>query len=149
MVPVVAPERPETAATRMVRPLPESLRQALLADALAFQGIPYRNGGADPAGFDCSGFVQYVFGRHGIVLPRDVRSQFDRTIELPPDQAQAGDLVFFATIGPSPSHVGILLDAHRFIHAPSSTGVIRIETIGRAYWRARFVGFRRVVAADM
>jgi len=116
----------------------------LVDTALALQGAPYRNGGADPEGFDCSGFTQYVFARAGLVLPRAVREQFDRSLEVDQTALEPGDLIFFTTVAPGPSHVGIVVDADRFIHAPSSRGVVRIERISARYWSDRLIGVRRV-----
>src|SRR5437868_8160546 len=70
---------------------------ALVGTALALRGTPYRNGGSDPAGFDCSGFTQYVFSRYGIALPREVREQYRVGDAVEPSQLAPGDLLFFAT----------------------------------------------------
>src|SRR5262245_41861908 len=70
---------------------------ALVGTALRLRGIPYRNGGGDPEGFDCSGFTQYVFAQYGLTIPRDVRSQFRIGKPIEPDEIAPGDLVFFAT----------------------------------------------------
>src|SRR5688500_9204693 len=72
---------------------------AVAGTALALRGSPYRNGGADPGGFDCSGFVRYVFDQHGLAVPRSVGEQFRAGREVPPDAVQPGDLVFFNTTG--------------------------------------------------
>jgi cell wall-associated NlpC family hydrolase len=118
---------------------------ALLDTALAQQGLPYRLGGDDPAtGFDCSGLVQYVFLRHAIELPRTVAEQYRVGQSIGRGQVQAGDLVFFSTVGPGATHVGIALDDERFIHAPDTGAVVRIERLDTTYWRTRFRGARRV-----
>ena len=117
---------------------------ALTGDALALRGRPYRSGGFDPSGFDCSGFTQYVFGQHGMALPRDVREQFALGKPVKPEEIAPGDLIFFSTVAPGPSHVGIALGGDRFIHAPSSTGVVRVESLSAAYWSDRLVGARRI-----
>jgi cell wall-associated NlpC family hydrolase len=114
---------------------------ALTGTALALRGVPYRNGGADPSGFDCSGFVWYVFSQHGILVPRTVPEQF-RSGRAVSGQPQAGDLVFFRTTT-GPSHVGIALGGDAFVHAPSSTGVVRVERLSASYWSRRFLGARR------
>jgi cell wall-associated NlpC family hydrolase len=116
----------------------------LVATALALTGTPYRHGGAGPAGFDCSGFTRYVFGLHGITLPRDTREQFDlgRSVEV--NELQPGDLIFFSTVASGPSHVGIAIGGREFVHAPSSRGVVRIDRMDSRYWAARVVGARRV-----
>jgi cell wall-associated NlpC family hydrolase len=116
----------------------------LLDTAMALVGTPYRNGGASPDGFDCSGFTQWVFGRHGVALPRETRQQFGAGIRVKGDAVAPGDLLFFSTVATGASHVGIALDEDQFIHAPSARGVVRVERRSSAYWRPRFVGARRV-----
>jgi cell wall-associated NlpC family hydrolase len=111
--------------------------------ALALRGVPYRNGGADPSGFDCSGFVWYVFGQHGVNVPRTVTQQFAAG-EDPGRQLEAGDLVFFSTVAPGATHVGILIGGDEFVHAPSSTGQVRVERLSAGYWSSRYVGARRI-----
>lgn len=117
---------------------------ALIDTALKLRGVPYRNGGSDPAGFDCSGFTQYVFSQYHVPLPREVRTQFYAGAPVEPDRIARGDLVFFSTTEPGPSHVGIALDEDQFVHAPSSSGVVRVERRRASYWASRFVGARRV-----
>ena len=117
---------------------------ALIDTALRLRGVPYRNGGSDPSGFDCSGFTQYVFAQYHVPLPRDVRTQYDAGIPIAADRVMRGDLVFFSTTEPGPSHVGIALDDDQFVHAPSSNGVVRVERRHASYWAGRFVGARRV-----
>ena len=117
---------------------------ALTGTALALRGTPYRNGGTDPTGFDCSGFTQYVFAQYGVALPRDVREQFRAGKSVRPDDLAPGDMLFFATTDPGPSHVGIAIGGDEFVHAPSSTGVVRVEHLSAAYWAQRFIAARRV-----
>src|SRR3954469_16165590 len=112
--------------------------------ALAFRGVPYRNGGGDPNGFDCSGFTQYVFAQYGVSLPRDVRSQFRKGTVVKPEELVAGDVVFFTTNEPGPSHVAIAIGGDEFVHAPSSSGVVRVEHLSSTYWAPRYLGARRV-----
>jgi cell wall-associated NlpC family hydrolase len=130
-------------------PGPASVRRpfdgyALTGTALSLRGIPYRNGGTDPNGFDCSGFTQYVFAQHGISIPREVREQFRVGNSVQADQLVAGDLLFFTTTDPGASHVGISIGGDEFVHAPSSTGVVRVERLGSSYWSPRFLGARRI-----
>src|SRR5439155_10637402 len=96
---------------------------AITGTALALRGSPYRNGGSDPSGFDCSGFTQYVFGRYGIALPRAVVDKFQSGQSVEPQQLAAGDLLFFSTVASGPTHVAIALGGGEFVHAPSSAGV--------------------------
>jgi cell wall-associated NlpC family hydrolase len=120
--------------------------RALAEFALGFRGVPYRLGGADPAGFDCSGLVQYVFAQYGILVPRVVEQQYEVGDKVKPSQIQPGDLIFFNTkrSGSGVSHVAIALGEDRFVHAPNSAGVVRVETLGSAYWAGRYVGTRRI-----
>ena len=120
----------------------------LVHTALDFLGVPYRNGGTDPSGFDCSGFVQYVFSRHGFVLPREVKDQFHVGREINLKDAQPGDLIFFETVSRGASHVGMIVGEGRFVHAPSSRGVVRVEAYVANYWSNRIVGARRVSPED-
>jgi len=117
---------------------------AVAGTALALRGSPYRNGGADPGGFDCSGFVRYVFDQHGLGVPRSVGEQFRSGRAVATDAVQPGDLVFFNTAGGGASHVGIAIGGDEFVHAPSTHGVVRVDRIGGGYWASRFVGARRL-----
>jgi len=111
---------------------------------LSLRGTPYKSGGTDPGGFDCSGFVWYVFGQHGVPVPRTVAEQYGAGGSVAPTDLQAGDLVFFATAGSGASHVGIVVGGDSFVHAPSSSGVVRVERLGATYWSSRFLGARRL-----
>lgn len=115
----------------------------VIGTALALRGTPYRNGGADLAGFDCSGFVWYVFARHGLALPRTVAEQYEVGGRVKAEELQPGDLVFFRTAGRGASHVGIALGVDAFVHAPSSAGVVRVERLSASYWSSRYLGARR------
>jgi cell wall-associated NlpC family hydrolase len=118
---------------------------AVTGTALALRGAPYLNGGADPRqGFDCSGFTQYVFAQHGLSLPRSVRDQFHQGTAVKPEDVKAGDLLFFSTTAAGPTHVGIAIGGDGFIHAPSSTGVVRVERLTSPYWSERFLAARRI-----
>jgi cell wall-associated NlpC family hydrolase len=107
-------------------------------------GVPYRNGGSDLRGFDCSGFTQYVFATAGEHLPRETREQFMLGRPVPLGEQRAGDLIFFTTTAPGASHVGIAVGGDGFVHAPSSRGVVRVELLTMSYWSRRLVGIRRV-----
>lgn len=115
---------------------------ALITTALGLQGVPYRLGGTDLNGFDCSGFVQYVLRQHAIEMPRTVIEQFG--VGQHAGGIEAGDLVFFQTVGSQASHVGIAIDGASFVHAPNSRGVVRVERLDSPYWSSRFLGARRV-----
>lgn len=116
----------------------------VIHSALGLLGAPYRNGGSDPSGFDCSGFMQYVFAMHGTALPREVREQYQLGRKVDLEDVKAGDLVFFETVGRGASHVGMALGDGRFVHAPNARGVVRVEPYTATYWARRFVGARRM-----
>jgi cell wall-associated NlpC family hydrolase len=137
--PPTSPERADDAPTPDVA---GTAAEPLLQTALSLLGAPYVNGGADPSGFDCSGFVAFVFGQHGVALPRTVERQARVGEDV--GTIAPGDLVFFRTSGRGPSHVGIALGPDRFIHAPSSRGVVRIELLHAPYWTERFLEARRI-----
>ena len=117
---------------------------ALSGTALSLRGAPYRDGGIDPSGFDCSGFVRYVYEQHGVPMPRQVRDQFRIGKTIDRDRLEPGDLVFFSTVAPGASHVGIVIGGDQFIHAPSERGVVRVESLSQQYWASRFIGAKRV-----
>ena len=137
-----APTRPAAAPSRGGSGLDG---YALTGTALSLRGAPYRNGGTDPNGFDCSGFTQYVFAQHGLNLPREVREQYrvGKAIKDPATLAP-GDILFFTTTEPGPSHVAIAIGGDEFVHAPSSTGVVRVEHLSSSYWSPRYLGARRL-----
>jgi cell wall-associated NlpC family hydrolase len=116
--------------------------------ALNLRGTPYRNGGGDPSGFDCSGFVQWTFNQHGVRLPREVRDQYTVGRDVDLREVRPGDLLFFETVSRGASHVGIAIGGDQFVHAPSSTGVVRVERFTVPYWASRFVGAKRVMATE-
>ena len=126
-------------------PAAASAGYAVVGTALGLRGTPYRDGGTDPEGFDCSGFTWYVYGQHGIILPRNVREQFQAGTSVKPDRLEPGDLIFFSTVARGPSHVAIAIGGDQFVHAPSSTGVVRVERLSSGYWQPRLVGARRVM----
>ena len=134
---------PSTISPALLTPSP--LMQSLLSTAIHFVGTPYRFGGADPsAGFDCSGFVFYVFSQQGVWVPRTVADLADAGTRIRHTEVRPGDLLFFRTSGRGPTHVGIALGPDRFVHAPNSRGEVRIEPLARRYWSERFLEARRM-----
>jgi cell wall-associated NlpC family hydrolase len=126
-------------------PAHRSLRQVLADFAVTLRDIRYRRGGREPTtGFDCSGFVRYVF-RHSVGqdLPTDSASQFQAGAKIARGEMKTGDLVFFRTRGKRVSHVGIYLDNGRFIHAPSAGKRVSINSLDETYWAKRFAGAKR------
>jgi cell wall-associated NlpC family hydrolase len=120
--------------------------QNLLDGALGLVGIRYRRGGTSAeTGFDCSGFVGYVFlERLGLKLPRTSReiSQVGEKVEK--SDLEPGDLVFFKTMRRAFSHVGIYVGDHLFVHAPKPGEAVRVEDMRQSYWAKRYEGARRV-----
>lgn len=118
---------------------------AIIATAKKYIGVPYLWGGSTPSGFDCSGFVQYVFKAHGISLPRVSRDQYTAGYAVSRTNMKPGDLVFFNTSGSGVSHLGIYLGDNQFIHASTSKGVT-IALLTSSYWSSRYIGARRVIS---
>jgi peptidoglycan DL-endopeptidase LytE len=123
----------------------------VLATAKQYLGTRYRYGGETPAaGFDCSGFVQYVYGRHGIELPRTSRLQATAGQSLPPGVAglQPGDLLLFASTGKAVNHVAIYVGDNRILHSSAGAGGVVYDDLstprGRWYLK-RHVASRRVL----
>ncbi|MCY1276306.1 NlpC/P60 family protein [compost metagenome] len=122
----------------------------VLFRALGLVGTPYRYGGNTPdGGFDCSGLIGYVYrDAAGVALPRSTRELLAmRTPRVPREALQAGDLVFFATSGSQVSHAGIYVGEGRFVHAPSSGGTVRLDSLSTGYWQPRYLDAKRVLAS--
>jgi cell wall-associated NlpC family hydrolase len=119
--------------------------QLLTALANQFRDIRYKRGGRKPStGFDCSGFVRYVFKLGvGVDLPNTSAMQYKSGTEVARNDLRSGDLVFFRTRGQRISHVGIYLEDGRFIHAPSSGKRVSVSSLSEPYWSRRFAGGRR------
>jgi hypothetical protein len=119
---------------------------ALVINAMAFLGVPYKWGGNSfETGFDCSGFVRAVYEQSvGKVLPRRSDEQAAATQVIDRKELKPGDLVFFNTMRRAFSHVGIYVGEGRFIHSPRAGAHVRMEDMRVSYWNSRFNGARRV-----
>lgn len=132
----------------MGRELPEVSRggsyvaRRIVQTSFQYIGVPYVFGGTTPSGFDCSGFVRYVYANAGIWLPRAADEQFESGYSV--SNLQPGDLVFFSTYTYGASHSGIYLGNGKFISATSSSGV-RIDNLYDGYWGSCYIGARRVL----
>lgn len=120
------------------------MARSIISNAFQYIGVPYVFGGTSPYGFDCSGFTKYVFASAGISLPRTADNQFYAGTRVSMNNLRAGDLVFFETYEPGPSHVGIYIGDGEFIHAGSSTGVA-VSGLYDRYWGQRYIGACRVL----
>ncbi len=116
--------------------------------AISLVGTPYHYGGTQPdTGFDCSGLIGFVFNEAaGLKLPRTTRELIDIDAKaIDRDDLQAGDLVYFNSRGGRVSHIGIYVGENRFVHAPSSGGVVRIDKLDTPYWTKFYVGAKRLL----
>lgn len=127
------------------KPYDYALGGKVVQIAVQYEGTPYKPGGAGPEGFDCSGFAQYIFKKAGIDIPRTVRGQYKSGHSVSVSNLKKGHLVFFSTrkLGGSlfsPNHVGIYIGNERFIHAPSSGGRVRFDSLDDNYWKGSLKG---------
>ena len=107
--------------------------------AMKHRGAPYRWGGAEPSGFDCSGFVRYVYAQVGVWLPHNAARQYEYGTPVPRDRLEPGDLVFFDGL----RHNGIYIGRGRFIHSRQSGKRVGVGTLDDDWYRSRWVGARR------
>ncbi|HEY9180786.1 MAG TPA: C40 family peptidase [Candidatus Baltobacteraceae bacterium] len=121
-----------------------TIARTLTRDALRFLGTPYVFGGTSTSGFDCSGYVQHVFAMLGVSIPRTADAQYYAGHHISGGM-KPGDLVFFQTYEPGPSHVGIYLGNGKFVHA-SSHGVM-VSSLSDSYWANRYLGAKRMIAS--
>lgn len=139
---------PHVSSSPVVNPLAEDV----LFRAIGLVGTPYRWGGNTPdSGFDCSGLIGYVYRDvAGLQLPRTTREM--SSLQLPRVSRghwHSGDLLFFATNGERQvSHAGIYVGEGRFVHAPSSGGTVRLDSLANRYWQQRYLDARRVLGPE-
>lgn len=128
------------ATSKVSAATPAVSNSGIVSTALALQGIPYKFGGTTTAGFDCSGFTQYVFQKNGKSLSRTTLTQFAQTSAV--STPQVGDLVFFAnTYRAGISHVGIYIGNNQFVHSGGSKA--EVVSLSNSYWGPKFHSFRR------
>ena len=125
--------------------LPQNKVKSVIATAKKYTGVPYVFGGTTPKGFDCSGFLQFVFAKHGLNIPRLADDQYKLGVSVKNTKSLVpGDLVFFTTYTSGVSHCGIYLGKGDFIHTSSSKGV-RVDNLSNDYWKPRFIGGKHIV----
>jgi cell wall-associated NlpC family hydrolase len=122
----------------------EGAAKAMVGSATAMLGQPYRYGGAAPGGFDCSGLVEYAAANAGIRLPRTAHQQIRAGTAIARRQVRAGDLIFMQ-LEHKELHVGIAIDARRFVHAPATGRTVRIDSLDAPPYVHAFITARRVI----
>ena len=123
---------------------------SMLSDIEGVKGTKYKYGGNTTSGFDCSGFVRYIFDRMNVELPRRSVDQAAKGTKVAKEDLKAGDLVFFDTSGPNNggiTHVGIYIGDDKFAHASSSKGVT-VDTLSSTYYKPRYVTARRILSNE-
>jgi cell wall-associated NlpC family hydrolase len=119
---------------------PPSRYGGVVGIAMRYLGIGYVWGGSTPSGFDCSGFVMYVYGQMGVSLPHSSYAQYSAGVAVSQSDLQAGDLVFFDGLG----HVGIYIGGGQFIHSPHTGDVVKISSL-TGWYASTYVGARRIL----
>ncbi|MEQ8169188.1 MAG: LysM peptidoglycan-binding domain-containing protein [Candidatus Eremiobacterota bacterium] len=127
----------------LFKPKAPQNQEEIVKTAKMYLGVPYLWGGTTPLGVDCSGFIFTVYKMNGYIIPRDAESQFNYCEHIEDEKLLPGDLVFFTTYLPGPSHVGIYLGDGNFIHASSSKGVT-VSSINGDYYKCRYLGGGRI-----
>ena len=130
----VAAETPDAAVA------PPARYGGVVGIAMQFLGVPYVWGGASPSGFDCSGFIMYVYAQVGVSLPHNAAAQFGVGTPVSRDQLQPGDLVFFNGLG----HNGLYIGGGQFIHSPHTGDVVKISSLSDSWYASTWVGARRI-----
>lgn len=124
---------------------PQALRYRLASAGFDFLGVPYRwRGMSEARGFDCSGLVKKLFDKFQIDLPHSAREQFKLGEKVAKAELEIGDLVFFASRGKIPTHVGIYIGDNQFLHAASKARQVIISNLGQKWYTKRFLGARRI-----
>jgi hypothetical protein len=121
------------------------IRNGIINKAHNYLGVSYRYGQSSEKGFDCSGFVKYVFKNFGLELPHSSYSLYKISKHIETTEAQSGDLVFFITRGKGVSHVGIYLGNNQFIHSPGRGRTVSIDSLTAGYYKNHLVGFGSVL----
>lgn len=127
-------------------PAAGSIGEQIVAFAEQFLGTPYVWAGSSPSGFDCSGFVSYVFKNFGYTVNRTAASMYTNGVAVDKSELQIGDAVFFASSSESIGHVGIYIGDGEFIHSSSGCGYVTISGLNESYYSRMYVGARRIAS---
>ncbi|MGI6027128.1 MAG: NlpC/P60 family protein [Candidatus Scatomorpha sp.] len=127
-------------------PAAGSIGEQIVAFAEQFLGTPYVWAGSSPSGFDCSGFVSYVFKNFGYSVNRTAASMYTNGVAVDKSELQIGDAVFFASSSESIGHVGIYIGDGEFIHSSSGCGYVTISGLDESYYSRMYVGARRIAS---
>lgn len=119
----------------------------IISTAKNYIGVPYIWGGTTTKGFDCSGFLNFVFEKHGVDLPRTVVEIYKMGTSVSKSQLKEGDIVFFETYKKGASHAGIYIGNNKFIHAGTSSGV-SITDLNYSYWKNSYIGAKRILKEE-
>ena len=137
----LAPDEAPPAAEAAPVAAPAAQYGSVVGISMQYLGIPYRWGGASPeSGFDCSGFLMYVYAKVGVSLPHNAAMQYGLGSPVSKDQLQPGDLVFFNGLG----HNGMYIGGGQFIHAPHTGDVVKISSLSDSWYASTWVGARRL-----
>jgi peptidoglycan DL-endopeptidase CwlO len=139
LIPDLATSEPSTPAPTALPPAPAAKYGGVVGIAMQYLGIPYVYGGSSPSGFDCSGFIMYVFSQVGVSLPHNAAAQYGYGTPVDRSQLQPGDLVFFNGLG----HAGIYVGGGSFIHSPHTGDVVKISSMS-GWYSSTYVGARRL-----
>ncbi len=134
-------ESPAAEVEAAIAAAPPSRYGGVVGIAMQYLGVPYRWGGASPSGFDCSGFVMYVYAQLGVSLPHYTGSQWGMGVPVSRTDLQPGDLVFFNGLG----HVGIYAGGGSFVHAPHTGDVVKVSSLGEGWYASTYMGARRIL----
>ena len=122
-------------------PASSAAQSRIVSTALKHVGAPYARGGTSPAGFDCSGFVMFVYARAGISLPHSAEKHYWLGAAVARNELEPGDIVFFDRLG----HSGIYIGNARFVHATKPGDVVKVSGLDEDWYRRRWVGARRLL----
>ncbi len=132
-------DNPSSETTTSIPSAPPAKYGGVVGIAMQYLGVPYVWGGASPSGFDCSGFIMYVYAQVGVSLPHNAAAQYGYGTPVDRSQLQPGDLVFFNGLG----HAGIYVGGGSMIHSPHSGDVVKISSMS-GWYASSYVGARRL-----